>query len=111
MARSEKVISRLKAGQANNPAIPHYDCKQDASCWPLQPDDIKTAGYWKLERRRVPKGVEPVAFVLSGQGGSLHGSVLLTRWVPAYHITQTVPVKARGADSGGGLCKNSVDHG
>jgi hypothetical protein len=111
MARSEKVISRLKAEQANNPAIPHYDCKPDASCWPHQPDDIKTAGYWKLERRRVPKGVEPVAFVLSGQGGSLHGSVLLTRWVPAYHITQTVPVIARGADSGGEPGKSTVDRG
>lgn len=102
MARSEKVIARLKAEQASNPTVPHYDCKPDVSCWPLQPIDIKTAGYWKRENRRVPKGVEPVAFVVSGQGGSLHGSVVLTRWVPAYHITQTVPIKGRGSDGGGG---------
>jgi hypothetical protein len=99
MARSEVVIARLKAEQANNPDVPHYECKEGETCWPLQPDEIKTAGYWKLERRRVPKNVEPAAFVVSGQGGTLHGTKLLTRWVPAYHITQTVPVKSRAADT------------
>ncbi len=62
-------------------------------------DDIKTAGYWKQERRRVPKGAEPAAYVISGQGGSLHGSVLLTRWVAAYHLDQTVPMKPKSADA------------
>lgn len=98
MARSKKVIDRLKAEQANNPKIPHYESRPGESCWPLQPDAIKTAGYWKQEYRRVPKGTEPVAYVISGQGGSLHGSVLLTRWVPAYHFDQTVPMKSKSAD-------------
>lgn len=96
MSRSEKIIERLKAEQAENPKVPHYDCKPDVSCWPLQPDDVKTAGYWKKEGRRVPKDAEPVAFVVSGQGSSFHGMKLLTRWMPAYHIDQTVPVKAKG---------------
>lgn len=96
MARSESVVERLKADQAGNPDVPHYESKPGQSHWPMQPDDIKTAGYWKLERRRVPKGVVPAAFVVSGQGGKLHGTKVLTRWVPAYHLTQTVEVKARG---------------
>lgn len=99
MARSKKVIDRLKAEQANNTKIPHYESRPGESCWPLQPDDIKTAGYWKQERRRVPKGAEPAAYVISGQGGSLHGSVLLTRWVAAYHHDQTVPMKPKSADA------------
>lgn len=99
MARSKKVIDRLKAEQANNPKIPHYESRPGESSWPLQPDDIKTAGYWKQERRRVPKDAEPAAYVISGQGGSLHGSVLLTRWVAAYHLDQTVPMKPKGADA------------
>ncbi|QOI07933.1 hypothetical protein [Pseudomonas savastanoi] len=97
MARSDVVIQRLKAEQAQNPDVPHYECKPDETNWPLQPSEIKTAGYWKLEGRRVPKGVEPTAFVVSGQGGKLHGTKVLTRWVAAYHITQTVPVKSHSA--------------
>ena len=97
MARSPKVIDRLKAEQAENPKIPHYESRPGDSCWLLQPEDIKTAGYWKQERRRVPKGTQPAAYVISGQGGSLHGSVLLTRWVPAYHLDQTVPMKSKSA--------------
>lgn len=92
MARSKKIVARLKAEQANNPRVPHYESRPGESCWPPQPDDIKTAGYWKLEGRRVRKGVEPAAFVVSGHGGSLHGAVLLTRWMPAYHVSQTVLV-------------------
>jgi len=95
LARSENVITRLKAEQSGNPDVPHYESKSGESSWPMQPDDIKTAGYWKLERRRVPKGIQPAAFVVSGQGGSLHGSVLLTCWMPAIHVDQTVPMKAR----------------
>jgi hypothetical protein len=95
MARSDTVIARLKSEQANNPDVPHYECKEGETNWPLQPDEIKTAGYWKLERRRVPKDTIPAAFVVSGQGGTLHGTKLLTRWVPAYHLTQTVAVKPR----------------
>ncbi|WP_257645198.1 hypothetical protein [Pseudomonas putida] len=96
MARSAAIIERLKAEQAENPKVPHYDCKPDMSCWPLQPADVKTAGYWKREGRRVPHGAEPVAFVVSGQGSSFHGIKLLTRWMPAYHESQTVPVKSGG---------------
>lgn len=99
MARSKKVIDRLKAEQADNPKVPHYESRLGESCWPLQPDDIKTAGYRKQERRRVPKGAEPAAYVTSGQGGSLHGSVLLTRWVAAYHLDQTVLMKPKSADA------------
>ncbi|WP_438299535.1 hypothetical protein [Pseudomonas sp. NMS19W] len=99
MARSKKVIDRLKAEQANNPKIPHYESRPGESCWPLQPEDIKTVGYWKQERRRVPTGAEPAAYVISGQGGSLHGSVLLTRWVAAYHLDQTVPMMPKSADA------------
>lgn len=95
MARSAALIERLKAEQGDNPQVPHYDCKADMSCWPLQPADIKTAGYWKLEGRRVPDGTEPAAYVISGHGKSFHGIKLLTRWMPAYHESQTVPVKSR----------------
>lgn len=96
MARSKLVVDRLKTELADNPKVPHYESRLGESYWPLQPDDIKTAGYWKKERRRVPNGVEPVAYVISGQGGSLHGTVLLTRWMPSYHLNQTVPMKSRG---------------
>lgn len=95
MSRSPQMIERLKAEQAENPNVPHYDCKADMSCWPLQPEDIKTAGYWKKAGRRVPKGAEPVAFVVSGHGSSFHGIKLPTRWMPAFHLDQTVPVKAK----------------
>lgn len=95
MTRSAAIIERLKIEASDHPGVPHYDCKPDASCWPLQPDDVKTAGYWKKEGRRVPKGTVPVAFVVSGQGSSFHGIKLLTRWMPAYHLNQTVPVKAK----------------
>lgn len=95
MTRSAALIERLKAEEIDHPGVPHYDCKPDVSCWPLQPDDVKTAGYWKKEGRRVPKGTDPVAFVVSGQGSSFHGIKLLTRWMPAFHLNQTVPVKAK----------------
>jgi len=95
MTRSAAIIERLTTEEAEHPGLPHYDCKPDVSCWPLQPDDVKTAGYWKKEGRRVPKGADPVAFVISGQGSSLHGIKLLTRWMPASHHNQTLPVKAK----------------
>lgn len=56
MTRSAAIIERLTTEEAEHPGLPHYDCKPDVSCWPLQPDDVKTAGYWKKEGRRVPKG-------------------------------------------------------
>lgn len=92
--RSNKVLTRLRLEQAEHSELPHYD-PLPGSEWTIQPDDIKTGGYWKLAGRRVLKDSKPHAYVVSGQGGKLNGSVLLTRWVPAYHISQTVEIKKR----------------
>ena len=48
--RTAKVLDRLKAEQAKNPDVPHYDSM--GTPWPQPPSDVKTAGYWKLEGRR-----------------------------------------------------------
>jgi len=95
MARSQVVIARLQEQQLQNPDLPHYEIDFTSTLWPPKPDDVKTAGYWKLDGRRVPKGTVPTAFVVSGHGGKLNGTILPTRWVPAYHFSQTVPIKPR----------------
>lgn len=89
--RTAKVLDRLKAEQAKNPDVPHYDSM--GTPWPQPPSDVKTAGYWKLEGRRPARGEQPCAFVVSGHGSSYNP----TSWVAAYHLSQTVEIRRRQA--------------
>lgn len=89
--RTAKVLDRLKAEQAKNPDVPHYDSM--GTPWPQPPSDVKTAGYWKLEGRRPARGEQPCAFVVSGHGSSYNP----TGWVAAYHLSQTVEIRRRQA--------------
>lgn len=88
--RSKAMIERLKAQQEKNPDLPHYD-NIPGGPWPLQPKDVKTAGYWKLVGRRPEKGVTATAFVTTGHGSTGRP----TRWVEAYHVSQTVEIQRR----------------
>lgn len=89
--RTKAIIERLKAGQAKNPNVPHYDSM--GAPWPKPPGDVKTAGYWKLEGRRPARGEQPCAFVVSGHGSTYKP----TGWVEAYHLSQTVEIRRRAA--------------
>ncbi len=55
--RTAKVLDRLKAEQAKNPDVPHYDSM--GTPWPQPPSDVKTAGYWKLEAGGQRAGNSP----------------------------------------------------
>lgn len=88
--RTAAIIERLKAEQARNPDLPHYD-PMGTPPWSPPPADLKTAGYWRLEGRRPARGETPCAYVVSGHGSSRRP----TRFVGAYHLSQTVEIRRK----------------
>lgn len=90
--RTKNVMNRLIA-QMNelskkDSSLKFYE-RLDNSFLDLKPESINTAGYWKMQNRMVIVNSKPVAYVVSGRGGSLH----LTRFIAAFDISQTEEIK------------------
>lgn len=71
----------------DNPDLSFYEILEN-SFLELKPENINTAGYWRLLNRRVISKT-PVAYVVSGHGNNF----FLTGLVAAYDISQTVEIK------------------
>ncbi len=95
MKRSKAVLDRLNAEKEElekiNPHAKFYE-KYSDSFLPVKPEDVNTSGYWKLSGRMVRAGEKATAYVVSANSQKARwpgGGMLYTRFIPAYHITQT----------------------
>lgn len=89
IATLERLVAEKNQLEKYTPNAKFYESKTD-SFLEMKPDDVNTSGYWNLQGRRVIQGEKAIAYVVSGRGGkSPHGVVQHTRFIPAYHITQT----------------------
>lgn len=99
MKRSKIVLDRLTEQkeelEKTNSNAKFYERYSD-SFLPVKPDDVNTSGYWKLSGRIVRADEKPTAYVISANSQKARwsgGGMLYTRFIPAYHITQTDELK------------------
>lgn len=90
--RTKDIVGRLEYQMeclsGANKDLKFYESLKN-SFLDLKPENINTAGYWRLLSRKVISGEKPVAYVVSGHGNSL----FLTGFVAAYDISQTKEIK------------------
>ena len=84
----DRLINEKERLMQDNPQLKFYE-RQKGLLFNVKPQDIDTAGYWRLNDRKVKANAKPIAYVVSGRGGTRNGTKFLTHFVAAYHITQT----------------------
>ncbi|MCT0649331.1 hypothetical protein N0614_09505 [Pseudomonas aeruginosa] len=87
----ERLIAQKEELEKTNPTAKFYE-RRDDSFLPIKPEDVNTSGYWKLAHRMVKSGEKPTAYVVSASSQKARwsgGGMLYTRFIPAYHISQT----------------------
>lgn len=87
----ERLIAQKEELEKINPTAKFYERRSD-SFLPIKPADVNTSGYWKLSGRIVIAGEKPTAYVVSANSQKARwsgGGMLYTRFIPAYHISQT----------------------
>lgn len=87
----ERLIAQKEELEKSNPTANFYERRPD-SFLPVKPEDVNTSGYWKLAGRIVKAGEKPTSYVVSANSQKARwsgGGMLYTRFIPAYHISQT----------------------
>lgn len=89
----DTLLAEKQILEEKDPTLKFYEIKEN-SFIAIKPEDVNTSGYWKLKGRKVKKGEKITSYVVSGSGGRAPwGEILYTRFLPAFHISQTEEIR------------------